>query len=201
MKFLHSAISYFFHPIFVPVVGTAIYFVITPQYTPLAVITGNLLPIFILTVIIPLIFYLILRNLGIVSSFFLPSTKERKYPLFIIIPLLLMILYKVIPNNYTTELFHYFLGLVAACLSCLLLLFFHFKSSIHLMGMGSILMFLISLSIHFETNVIIALSAFTFATGLVASSKLYLGTHSRGELLVGFLIGLVSQLLTLKFWL
>jgi membrane-associated phospholipid phosphatase len=112
-----------------------------------------------------------------------------------------MILYKVIPNNYTTELFHYFLGLVAACLSCLLLLFFQFKGSIHLMGMGSLLMFLVSLSIHFEINVIIALSALTFATGLVASSRLYLGVHNRAELLIGFLIGLVSQMLTLKFWL
>jgi membrane-associated phospholipid phosphatase len=69
------------------------------------------------------------------------------------------------------------------------------------MGMGSLLMYLISLSIHFEINVVIAISVMTLATGLVASSRLYLRAHSKTELLIGFIIGMVSQLMTLKFWL
>lgn len=201
MRVFYQLISYLFHPLFTPIGGTLIYFIITPKFTPIEMQSGNILPIFILTVIIPIICYFILRNLGLVSSVFMPSIQERKYTLYISISLFLMIVYKVIPNNYSNELFYYFFGLITAALSCLLLLFFKFKSSVHLMGMGSLLMYLISLSIHFEINVVIAISALTLATGLVASSRLYLRAHSKSELLIGFIIGMVSQLMTLKFWL
>lgn len=201
MKIFYQLISYLFHPLFIPIGGTLMYFIVTPKYTPLEMQSGNILPIFILTVIIPIICYFILRNLGMVTSVFMPSIQERKYTLYISTSLLLMIVYKVIPNNYSTELFYYFFGLIAAALSSLLLLFFKFKSSIHLMGMGSLWMYLVSLSIHFEINLVIALSALTMATGLVASSRLYLRAHSRTELLIGFLIGTITQLMTLKFWL
>ena len=201
MKLFLKLISYIFHPLFIPFIGTIIYFVITPKYSPLEVQSGNILPIFILTIIIPIISFLILRNLGVVSSIFMPEITERKYPLYISIVLLFMVLIKVIPNNYTIELYHYFLGLIAATSSALLLLFLNFKTSLHMMGMGSLLMFLISLSIHFEINVTIAISVLTLATGLVGTSRLYLKAHSKAELLIGLLIGLVSQLFTIRFWL
>ncbi len=200
MKLFFKVISYLFHPLFIPVAGTYAYFLITPKYSPPEFEGGNILPIFILTVIIPIIFFLILKNMGLITSIFLPTVKERKYPYYISLALLLMVVYKVIPNNFIIELHYYFLGLIAATMSSLLLLFFKFKSSMHLMGMGSLFMFLVCLSVHFETNIIIALSLFILATGLVASSRLYLNAHSRAEVLIGFLIGLVSQLLTIKFW-
>lgn len=201
MKFFFSAISYIFHPLFVPIAGTIAYFLITPKYSPLDVQSGNILPIFILTVIIPIVSYLILKNLGMINSIHIPSIAERKYPLYIHITLLLMILYKVIPNNYITELYFYFVGLLGAAFACLLLLFLNYKVSLHLTGLGGILMYLITLSIHFEVNVIIAISAVTLILGLVATSRIYLKAHSRSELIVGLFIGLLSQLLTVKFWL
>ncbi len=201
MKLFFKVISYLFHPLFIPVAGTYAYFLITPKYSPPEFESGNILPIFILTVIIPIIFFLILKNMGVVASVLMPTAKERKYPYYISLALLLMVVYKIIPNNFTIELHYYFLGLIAAIMSSLLLLFFKFKSSMHLMGMGSLFMFLVCLSVHFEVNIIIALSLFILATGVVASSRLYLNAHSRAEVLIGFLIGLVSQLLTIKFWL
>lgn len=201
MRVFLKAISYIFHPLFIPMAGTLAYFVITPKYSPLEVQGGNMLPIFILTVIIPIIAYLILRNLGVVSTVFMPTPKERRYPLYIYILLLLMVVYKVIPNNYTIELHFYFIGLIAAAMTALVLLFFKLKVSMHLMGMGSLFMFLICLSIHFEINVTLAVSLLTLATGLVTTSRLYLKAHSKPEVLIGFFIGLISQLLTVRFWL
>ena len=92
--------------------GTLSYFVITPKYSPKEMQYGNILPIFILTVIIPIIIYFILRNLSVVSNIFLPGVGERKYPLMISLGLLLMIVIKVIPNNYTVELYYFFIGLI-----------------------------------------------------------------------------------------
>ncbi len=71
----------------------------------------------------------------------------------------------------------------------------------HLFGIGSLFMFLVNLSIHFETNITIALSFLILAIGLVATSKLYFKAHSKTELLIGLCLGLASQLLTVKYWL
>ncbi len=201
MKLFLRTISYLFHPLFIPIVGTLAYFILTPKYSPLEVQSGNVLPIFILTVIIPIISYLILTNIGVVQSVFTPSAKERRYPLYIIILLLLMVLYKVIPNNYTIELYYFFVGLIGAAFASLVLLFFNFKASLHVVGMASIFMYLICLSVHFEINVTLAISLLMLATGLVASARLYLGNHNKAEIGMGFLIGIVSQLLTVRFWL
>ncbi|WP_394747401.1 hypothetical protein [Spongiimicrobium salis] len=200
MRAFHKVISHIFHPLFIPIVGTLIYFRVTPKYTPLELQSGNILPIFILTVIIPIICFFILKNIGLVNSIFMPSIKERKYPLYISIALLLMVFLKVIPSNFIVELNYYFLGLISASVMALLLLFANFKSSIHMMGMGSILMFLVSLSIHFEMNITLGISILTLATGLVATSRLYLKAHNKVELLIGFIIGFTSQLLTVRFW-
>ncbi len=201
MRVFITFISYLFHPIFIPFAGTVSYFLVTPKYTPLEVQSGNILPIFILTVIIPIISYLILRNLGIASSIFLEKRRERAIPLLINLGLLLMVLLKVIPNSYTVELHYFFVGLIAATAANLVILFFQVKSSLHMTGMGGLLMFLIALSIHFESNITLAISVFTLATGLTATSRLYLKAHERSEVLIGFFIGFLTQLFTLRYWL
>lgn len=200
MRHLSKVVSYLFHPLFIPIGGTILYFIVAP-YSTLEMQSGNILPIFILTVIIPIIFFLILKNLGVIQSIFLPTVEERKYPLYISCILFLMILYQVIPNNYVHELFYFFTGLLTATVTALILLFIKFKTSMHLLGMGSILMFMIGLSIHFEVNITLAISVFVLFTGLVTTSRLYLKAHNKIELLIGFLIGCCSQLLILKYWL
>ncbi|MBT8188039.1 MAG: hypothetical protein HKP38_03215 [Croceitalea sp.] len=201
MRFLLNSISYIFHPLFIPIGGTLAYFFITPKFSSLEIQSGNILPIFILTVIIPIIFFFILKNLGLISSIFAPDIKERRYPLYVSIIIYMMILYKVIPQNFILELYYYFVGLVVASVTILLLLFAKIKASIHLMGMGSLLMFLLALSIHFEINITFAIAVFTICTGLVATSRLFMQAHSKAELIVGFLVGFCSQLLLLKYWL
>ncbi|CAM4100771.1 hypothetical protein [Zobellia nedashkovskayae] len=201
MKVFLKVISYIFHPLFIPIAGTLAYFLITPKYSPLAIQGTTILPTFILTVIIPIIAYFILRNLGMAQSIFMSTVKERRYPLYIHIILLLFVIYKVIPNSNTVELHFYFIGLIISALTTLLLLILKFKVSIHVMGMGNLLMFLVAMSIHFEVNITLGLSIFTLLTGLVATSRLYLKSHTPIEVVLGLFIGLISQLLTVRFWL
>ncbi len=201
MKVFAKLISYLFHPLLIPVAGTFTYFIITPKYNPLILQGGILLPIFILTVIIPIISFLILKNLGLIRSVYKTEGKEQKYAFYITIILLLMVLIKVLPNNYIIELYYYFVGLIIGASTSLILLIFGFKSSVHLLGMGSLLMYLVSLSIHFEINVIMALSLLILGTGLVCTSRLYLTANSKYEILIGLIIGIISQLITLRFWL
>ncbi|SIQ22512.1 hypothetical protein SAMN05421797_1011097 [Maribacter ulvicola] len=201
MKVFSHLISYTLHPLFTPISGTLAYFLITPKFTPPEIQSASILPIFILTVIIPIITFLILRNLGLVQSISLNSLQERKYPLYIHASILLLILYKVIPDNYIGELYFYFTGLLGATIACILLLLFNFKTSLHTVGVSGLLMYLINLSIHFEINLIIAITFFIFFTGSVISARLYLKAHTAIEVVIGLFIGLLSQLLTVRFWL
>ncbi|SKB39962.1 hypothetical protein [Maribacter arcticus] len=201
MKVFSNLISYLLHPLFITIGGTIAYFLITPKYTPLEIQSASILPIFILTVIIPIVTFFILKNVGLVNSIFLETATERKYPLYIHASILLLILYKVIPNNYVSELYFYFTGLLGATVACLLLLLFNFKTSLHAVGVSGLLMYLINLSIHFEINLIIAISIFIVLTGAVLTARLYLKAHTRIELIIGVFIGLISQLLTVRFWL
>lgn len=201
MKVFSNFVSYLLHPLFIPIGGTIAYFLITPKYTPLEIQSASILPIFILTVIIPIVTFFILKNVGLVNSIFLETATERKYPLYIHASLLLLILYKVIPNNYVSEIYFYFTGLLGATVACLLLLLFNFKTSLHAVGVSGLLMYLINLSIHFEINLIIAISIFILLTGAILTARLYLKAHTRIELIIGIFIGLLSQLLTVRFWL
>ncbi len=201
MKLSLTILSYLFHPLYIPFAGTLIYFVVTPKYSPLEMQSANILPIFILTVVIPVICFLILKNLGLVQTGLMPGRPERKYPLIISLLLLFIVLFKVIPDNYNIELYFFFVGLIAANASSLLLVILNYKSSLHLTGIGSLLMFLVALSIHFEINLTLAISMCTLAAGFAATAGLYLHLYSRAEMLIGFLLGFVSQLLMIQFWL
>lgn len=201
MRGLLLLISYIFHPLFIPLGGSTAFFLINPLSLENEQKLRYLFPILILTVIIPIIFFLILRSLKLISSIFAPEIEERKYPLALNTVIILLLIYKVLPEYQITELYYFFLGLLLLSSTLLVLLFAKIKASIHMAGMGGLLLFLIGLSIHFEINITIALSIFTLASGLVATSRLYTHAHSKPELLIGFTLGVCSQLFLFKFWL
>jgi hypothetical protein len=174
---------------------------VTPKYSPSELLLGNLIPIFILTALIPLGSLLILNQFGMTRSLLLLTSEERIYPLLIFLALLLLILLRVIPNNFTVELYYFFMGIALSVTSCLLLALMGKVVSIHMVGIGTLLMFIVVLSFHFEKNIIAAISLCTLCTGLLASARLYLNRHGRAAVLTGLLIGLVSQLILIRFWL
>ncbi|WP_445383170.1 hypothetical protein [Robiginitalea sp. IMCC43444] len=200
IHWLSKLISYAFHPLLIPFYGTFLYFEITPKYSPEGMKTGSLLPIFILSVVIPSISLLILRNLGMLRTYKLLSSEERVYPLLINLALLLLIFSRIIPNHYSPEIYYFFMGLVLANTAALLMAIFKKVISLHMVGIGSLLMFLINLSLHFEKNIIVAVSLCTLVSGLIASSRLYSNIHGRASLLTGWLLGVISQLILIQFW-
>ncbi len=200
MRLLSQIITYLFHPLLIPIYGALFYFKVTPKYSPLSLQSGNILPVFILTVIIPIVSMLILKNLGLIKSQLMLRSEERIYPLLVVVLLLLMVLLRVIPNHYTIELYYYFLGLVIAGTSCLMIALVGRIVSLHMAGIGSLLAFMVLLSLHFEKNIVVAISLCVLCTGLIAMARLYLRAHGRASIIAGLLIGLLSQLLLVRFW-
>lgn len=198
---LSKLISFIFHPLFTPIAGTIIFFIITPKYTPTEVIRPIFLSILIISVFIPIALFILFKNLGWISSIYLENTSERKIPIYAYIILNYIIILKVIPFNLYEELYYFFVGIVGALVACLVLIYFKFKASMHLMSISSLTVFVVGLAFHYEVNITFGIAALIFTIGLITSARLYLGVHNYKEMIVGFIIGFIPQLITFNSWL
>ncbi|MCM5662578.1 hypothetical protein [Galbibacter mesophilus] len=201
MRVFSKLISHLFNPIFAPVLGTALYFLISPKYNPPEAIKLVLLAVLILTVVIPFISYLLLKNLGWVSNIELKETKERKLPLIVCIILTYITILKIAPASYSAELYFYFVGILGALISALIMVYLDFKISLHAMGISGLTTFIIGLSIHYEINITIGLAALILCVGSVATARLYLKSHKGLEIIAGLFIGVITQFITFGYWL
>lgn len=193
--------AYIFHPLSMPIFGTLLYYFISPKYIEPTILFSHLIAVGILTFIIPILFFFLLKNLNVISSIHLYEVGERKIPLMIqSILLLLLIKYVFHPYDHI-ELYYFFLGVLGTALSALVLVFFKFKVSLHQMAVAGVAFFCILLSIHFQVNALWWIAFFVFANGWVASSRLHTKSHTITELITGFFIGGIPQLLFVSYWL
>ncbi len=62
-------------------------------------------------------------------------------------------------------------------------------------------MFFIALSIHFSINISGSIALMCLIVGAIGSSRLHLKAHTKNELFIGLLIGIIPQLILLNYWL
>ena len=198
--FLQSA-SFIFHPLLMPLIGVGLYFKLTPKFIEPEIIIIKTYAIIIITILIPLISFFLLKNLRLVKSINLKEVKERKYPLMIQIILIFIIITRVFTKYQNPELYYFFIAVAVSSLAALILVIINFKVSLHQMGIAGVTMFLIALSIHFTENYLFEISLFFLINGWVASSRLETKSHSISELIIGFIVGVFPQFIMLNYWL
>lgn len=201
MRKLIKSASYIFHPIWMPFAGSLFYFIITPRFFPLPLIKAKLLAIAITTLFIPIVFYFLLKNLGKAKNVFLTDVKERKWPLFFYILLIGLNLYQILDIYNYPALYFYFVGIMFSVLTGFFLTWFKLKVSLHMMGMGGILTFILALSIFYRINLIYTLAFLIAAIGWTASSRLAYKAHTPFELILGTFIGVIPQIIVINYWL
>jgi membrane-associated phospholipid phosphatase len=201
LKKILPLFSYLFHPIFIPLFGSLLYFYLESPFYELQQIAIILLQIVIVTLFIPICFFYLLRTLGAVDSVMISQIAQRKIPLFVQIILIVILIQKAITIDRTPELYFFFLGGLTSSIVAFLLLFVKIKASMHLIGMSTLTAFLIGLSLHFQTNNLYLISFFLFMNGVVASSRLVMKAHTPREILIGFAIGLLPQIAFFWLWL
>ena len=198
--FLQSA-SFIFHPLLMPLLSVGLYFKLTPKFIEPEIIIIKTYAIIIITILIPLISFFLLKNSGLVKSINLKEVKERKYPLMIQIILIFIIITRVFTKYHHPELYYFFIAVAVSSLVALILVIVNFKVSLHQMGIAGVTMFLIALSIHFTENYLFEISLFFLINGWVASSRLETKSHSISELFIGFVLGVFPQFIILNYWL
>lgn len=201
IHYLLKSISYIFHPLIMPLLGLVFYFTKTPRFIPEPVIRAKVFSITILTIILPILLYFLLRTIRQVESLDLKTTKERIIPLILNVFITGLILNRVLPHDEIPELYYFYLGILFSSLACLILAILRFKASIHMIGSAGFFMFAVALSIHFKININGSIAIMCIILGAIATSRLHLKAHTNAELLMGLFIGLVPQLLLLNYWL
>ncbi|NMH87502.1 hypothetical protein [Flavivirga algicola] len=199
-KILRS-ISYIFHPLFMPLLGVLFYFDNSPRFIPEEIVKAKLVSLFILTVILPILLYFLLKTLGKVKSIYLKTTKERIIPLILNCFVVIIVLQRIITPSQIIELYFFFVGILISTMACLMLAILKFKASIHMIAISGLFMFFVTLSIHFSININNTLALVVIIMGAIATSRLHLNAHTYKELIMGVFIGMLPQLILVPYWL
>ncbi len=201
MNNILKSVSFIFHPLIIPLLGVIFYFSKSPKYVSIQIIQAKLISLSILTIALPILLYFLLKTLGKAKSIYLETTKERIFPLIVHCIVILLVLNRILTANQIIELYYFFVGILISTLACLFLAIMKIKASIHMTSIAGLFMFFIALSIHFSININGTLAIMFVITGAIATSRLHLKAHSGIELVIGFFIGFIPQLILLKYWL
>ena len=201
MNFIFKSISYIFHPILIPFLGVYAHFLLAPKQFDTTLNYGVLLLIFLLTIVLPILLFYTLKKSKIIDSIHLKTTRERIVPLILNTIIVILIIQFIIPIISYIELYYFFTGILLSTIACLFLAFLKFKASIHMIAISGLLMYLIATGVHFNIDITLIVALLIVITGAVATSRLYMKAHTFSELIVGFFIGLIPQLILINYWL
>ncbi len=199
MTFFNKLVSYTLHPIIFPTIGTLFYFILTPQYFTGPQKNIILLLVFISTYFLPLLMLLFLKRFDLINSYQLKSIKERKSPIIFLLVLSLMMGRLLLNTGIATPLAYSFFGGSIALLVTFLLFFKDIKTSLHTLGIGSLIGFVMVLSIEFKINYTLLISILFILFGFLATSRLYLKAHKPSEVYIGLILGILAQFLSYNF--
>jgi membrane-associated phospholipid phosphatase len=193
MKF-SKFISYFFHPINFPIIGTLVYFLFVPKYIFKPQEHTILLFILVSTYILPIALLYIFKRLKFITSYRMPTIDERKFPTLFFLFLTLIIANWLFKTTVVDLLALLFLGYAVVFAITYGLLFLKIKLSLHTAAVGGLIGFLIYFSLNYEINLILLLIVLFIVAGLVSSSRVHLKAHTSLEVFLGFTIGILTQI-------
>lgn len=192
-------ISYICHPVFMPLVMAFVLSRIEPElYAPFIADPKQklwLINIGLTAVFYPLFCVLLLKKLDFISSYTMPTAKERTIPL-----MATMIFYfwvshvfnsvpAAIPLSLKVLLLGNFWGLIL-----IFIVNIFTKISLHTSAAGCMIGVILVCMIHGSVNMTIPLLVSIVIAGIVGSARMILGAHQRGDIWLGYILGILSQL-------
>lgn len=187
--------SYLANPLFIPSLVSLWYFLFV-SYSDSALVELKMYLILILTAVVPLLIFAILKMLGVVQSVHLPDIKERITPLTAYSLLLLTLIRSGFNDGTHAPLYYFFVGVFIATVVALVLSVLKYKMSLHMMAMGGALGFAMMLHYSIKLPNILLIALLFILAGLTATSRLSMKAHKGHELLFGFCVGLMAQIMT-----
>ncbi len=189
----HKLISYVFHPLLFPFIGSFLYLFLTPKHISKKLEYIILLVVFMSTYILPIFLLTVLKKLQLIKSFHLKTIKERKFLVIFFIILSFMVGKMLLKTQIVDLLSFSFYGIAIALCITYLLFIFKIKTSLHMLGIGGIIGFVIVMSFNYQLNFNLLIACLFILSGLIALSRLKLKAHIPKEIYIGFIIGILTQ--------
>jgi membrane-associated phospholipid phosphatase len=197
MSHIAKIISFIFHPLLLPTYWTILMAKVLPrglepfneeQYFHLVGL------IFIMTFFLPIVFFGLLKAIGLIPAMDMHDRKDRIKPFaFVTLWYVVVALQLVLRDQITLDdNFMKFMIIIDVLIFVGTLFTFFFKISIHSIGMWGLVGMLLGLSFFQEDNVLLVPLVITLAlSGIVMSSRLQLNAHTPTEVAAGSVVGLV----------
>lgn len=194
---LAKIISYLFHPLLMPTYGFAFIF-FTKNYistfTPFNVKWIILGVTFIFTFFLPSLNTLILLKMGRIKSLEMETSSERTIP-YISTSFYYFALFYLFYNAQFPSIF--MILILGAAISVLLsfIINFWWKISAHTIGIGGISGAALGIIYRLQVDMHLMLMILLLLSGIVASARLKLNTHTPSQVYSGFVLGFFVELL------
>jgi membrane-associated phospholipid phosphatase len=193
-----------FHPIFMPLftILTILYaFPFRYQYVPDKIWNITIFILLGLTMVMPAITIFIMKKLEIVSDYDISEQKQRILPYLIFFFFYLLTFLQFRPKEISSNEFMEDALLAAIFLGATLSLAFAFflnnflKVSVHTLAVTNLFTFICLISRNTQKSLFILLIISSIIVGLVGSSRIFLRAHTKREVYVGFICGIIGQVL------
>ena len=201
LKKILPVFSYILHPIFISMYATLFYLFCKGDIFTNQEKYYVLFQILIITILVPVLFFMLLKSTGHVKSVMIHETAQRKIPLILQCFLYILLVKRSIVIARYPELHFFFLGALFSTILALVASLFKIKASLHIMAISGFTLFVIGLNIHLNMQNPYWTALLVLLTGVVASSRLEMEAHTNKELLIGLVLGVFPQLLFFYLWL
>ena len=192
---LEKIVSYIFHPVLFGTITTIFFFIFQPSFVPKSFQLNVILVIFFSTYVIPVLFLFLLKSVKSIDSYHLVGVEERKFPVFFFIALNSLLVYRLFFYDNLRLLAIFFMASAISLGIVFLFLLKKIKLSLHTLGLGLFTSFLIVLSYHFKTRLLVPISVAILLSSIVATVRLKLNAHTNFEAYFGFILGVLMQII------
>lgn len=212
LRGLALGISLLFHPLLVPSYALALLLLVNPYQFGVPKLSEQfplMLLVFFSTFGIPAFGVLMMRLLGFVKTMQLEENTERIGPYILTAVFYLWLFINFLNNSQIPVIYTSFM--LGATIGLFLAFFINnfSKISAHAVGMGGMTAFLLILMFVYRYDMMelgsgnvplkYVLLLLLLISGLVGTSRLLLKAHTLQDLYGGFLVGLASQFIALRF--
>lgn len=188
-------ISALLHPIIYPVLVSLGYFILIPRFYTFSFKVSILLIIFVGSYLVPLLILFLFKKMDMIQSYHMHSIVERKFPLLLFAFISVLMSRMLFKMQFINDLAFYFVAGALALVLSYLFLWLRTKVSIHTLGVGSIIGFVMYISYTYQINLLWFLGILFLFFGLIARARLALEVHTFSEVILGLFIGILTQVL------
>jgi len=197
LRWFAKGLSYLMHPLVLPV-SSFLFLSTLPGYQSVQVAPFRemlLLLVFLFTFMVPVLLMGILRSAGRVRSFQMEERGERTLP-YLVTGIAYYLAYRYFLRMGLPSVYPLVLLSATAMILLALIVNLRWKVSIHMMGVGGALGMLHGLAGRFPGEMFAPTVVLIALAGMLAFSRLYLGSHRPEEVYGGFLGGYMLFLVT-----